>query len=126
MRKILIPVTAAMLLTAPAMGQSPAQTPTPHSNPFERIFEYTLFDQTLPDGKHPVWIYYQSKKLLVRVVIPSLELCVVTPQSETALAVIKSGDYDVIPKDEWNMAMQMWQTAFQRDLLVHNHLQLCE
>jgi hypothetical protein len=41
---------------------------------FDRIFEYTIFDQTLPDGKHPVRVYYQSGDKIVRVDAPSLRL----------------------------------------------------
>ena len=48
---------------------------------FDRIFEYTMFNQTLPDGKHPLWIYYQSGDKIARVDMPSLDICAVTPGS---------------------------------------------
>jgi hypothetical protein len=87
---------------------------------FSRIFEYTIFDQTLPDGKHPVWVYYQSGEKIVRVDMPSLEMCVVTPGSSADWGVIRSKNYDVIPKasEGWNFALEIWKAAFQRYLLV--------
>jgi hypothetical protein len=124
-RHAALAAAAILCLSSFAEAQKPAEKASPRSNPFERIFEYTLFNQTLPDGKHPVWVYYQGKEMLVRVVMPSLEMCVVTPRSEADLGVIKSGNYDVIPKEQWDMPMQIWQAAFQRDLLVHDRLQLC-
>jgi hypothetical protein len=86
----------------------------------DRIFEYTIFNQTLPDGKHPVWLYYQSGQKIVRVDMPSLDMCVVTPRSDADWGVIRSRNYDVIPRDskEWNFALEIWKAAFQRYLVV--------
>jgi hypothetical protein len=97
---------------------APAQIPKEKS--FERIFEYTIFSQTLPDGKHPVWVYYQSGDEIVRVDMPSLDMCVVTPRSEADWGVIKSKNYDVIPKATkgWDFALEIWSAAFQRYLVV--------
>jgi hypothetical protein len=125
MRKYVVGVVAVLLfVSSRADGQQPGRK-TDDKVPFERIFEYTLFNEKLPDGKHPVWIYYQSRQMLVRVVMPSLDLCVVTQRSEADVGLLKSGDFDVIPTDQWGMALQIWRAAFQRDLLVHDHLQLC-
>jgi hypothetical protein len=87
---------------------------------FDRIFEYTIFNQTLADGKHPVWVYYQAGESIIRVNMPSLNICVVTPRSMADLALIKSGNYDVVPKatKDWDFALEIWQAAFQRYLIV--------
>jgi hypothetical protein len=96
----------------------PAQNPKDKS--FDRIFEYTIFSQTLPDGKHPVWVYYESGDKIVRVDMPSLDMCVVTPRSEADWGVIRSKNYDVIPKATkgWDFALEIWSAAFQRYLVV--------
>jgi len=117
-------VVALLCVSSHADGQQ-AGGDSADKVPFERIFEYTLFNEKLPDGKHPVWVYYQSKQMLVRIVVPSLDLCVVTQRSEADVGLLKSGNFDVIPKEQWSMALQIWRAAFQRDLLVHDHLQLC-
>jgi hypothetical protein len=75
---------------------APAKNPKDKS--FDRIFEYTIFSQTLADGKHPVWVYYQSGEKIVRVDMPSLDMCVVTARSDADWGVIRSKNYDVIPK----------------------------
>jgi hypothetical protein len=52
---------------------------------FLAISDYTMFDQTRPDGKHPVWVYYLSDSpnaIVVRIVLPSMDICEVTPQSK--------------------------------------------
>jgi hypothetical protein len=87
---------------------------------FDRIFQYTVFNQTLPDGKHPVWIYYQAGEAIIRVNMPSLNICVVTPRSTSDLALIKSGNYAVVAKTskDWDFALEIWQAAFQRYLIV--------
>jgi hypothetical protein len=103
------------------LNQAPA---TPAQNPkdksFDRIFEYTIFSQTLPDGKHPVWVYYQGGDKIIRVDMPSLDMCVVTPRSEADWGVIRSKNYDVIPKGtrQWDFALEVWSAAFQRYLVV--------
>jgi hypothetical protein len=52
--------------------------------------------------------------------MPSLNICVVTPRSMADLALIKSGYYDVVPKatKDWDFALEIWQAAFQRYLIV--------
>jgi hypothetical protein len=92
----------------------------PEKGDFERIFEYTLFDKTLPDGKHPVWIYYQSRGEVLRVEMPSMDMCVVTPASTTDMGVINSKNYDVIDTSSplWNLAHDIWKAAFQRYTIV--------
>jgi hypothetical protein len=97
---------------------APAQSTKDKS--FDRIFEYTIFSQTLPDGKHPVWVYYQSGDKIVRVDMPSLDMCVVTPRSEADWGVIRSRNYVVIPKATkgWDFALEIWSAAFQRYLVV--------
>lgn len=99
---------------------STAPAKNPKDKRFDRIFEYTIFSQTLPDGKHPVWVYYESGDKFVRVDMPSLDMCVVTPRSEADWGVIKSRNYDVIPKAtrEWDFALEVWSAAFQRYLVV--------
>jgi hypothetical protein len=87
---------------------------------FDRIFEYTLFNRTLPDGKHPVWVYYQSGSKTVRVEMPSMNMCVVTPDSERDLGVIKSRNYDSIKKgsEDWKFGIEIWKAAFARYMIV--------
>jgi hypothetical protein len=107
----------------PGLGQNKSETNQPQNaanQSFSRIFEYTIFDQTLPDGKHPVWVYYQSGEKIVRVDMPSLDMCVVTPESAADWGVIKSTNYDVIPKASkgWDFALEIWKAAFQRHLVV--------
>lgn len=87
---------------------------------FDRIFEYTIFNQTLPDGKHPVWVYYQSGEKMIRVDMPSLDMCVVTPRSDADWGVIRSRNYDVIHRETrgWDFALEIWKAAFQRYLVV--------
>lgn len=99
---------------------SPPVTPPSKQGSFDRIFEYTLFNEVLPDGKHPVWMYFQSDKEVIRVNMPSMDICVVTPQSIADMGVINSKNYDVIPKgtEGWDFAVQIWQAAFQRWLIV--------
>lgn len=102
----------------------PAPTVPPQTSKdiksFDRIFEYTMFNKTLPDGKHPVWVYYQSGEKIIRVDMPSLDMCVVTPSSDADWGVIKSRNYDVIGKASrgWDFALQIWKAAFQRYMVV--------
>jgi hypothetical protein len=97
---------------------APAKNPKDKS--FDRIFEYTIFSQTLADGKHPVWVYYQSGDKIIRVDMPSLDMCVVMPRSDADWGVIRSRNYDVIPKATkgWDFALEIWSAAFQRYLVV--------
>lgn len=92
----------------------------PTNGNFERIFEYTIFDKTLPDGKHPVWIYYQSRGEVVRIDMPSMGICVVTPESTADIGVINSKNYDVIDRSSplWNLADDICKAAFQRHMIV--------
>jgi hypothetical protein len=96
--------------------------PNTKDHKFDRIFQYIIFNQTLPDGKHPVWLYYQSSENIVRIDMPSLDLCVVTPRSVADLDVIKSRSYVVVPTGtkDWDFALEIWQTAFRRYLIVGN------
>lgn len=115
--KTLLLIIGAVLMATSAAAETNANT----KGDFERIFEYTLFDRTLPDGKHPVWVYYQSAGgKIVRVDMPSMDMCVVTPESTTDIGVIKSQNYDVIDKSSpnWNFAQDIWKAAFQRYLIV--------
>jgi hypothetical protein len=106
-------------------SESPTQVPSQASS-FDRIFEYTLFNETLADGKHPVWLYFQTGEKIIRVNMPSLDMCVVTPRSEADWGVIRSRNYDVIPEasKEWDFALQIWNAAFQRYMLV-GHSKAC-
>jgi len=74
----------------------------------------------LADGKHPVWINYQTDDKIVRVDMPSLDMCVVTPRSDADWGVIRSGNYDVIAQasEGWEFAREIWKAAFQRYLVV--------
>jgi hypothetical protein len=104
-------------------NENPApEEPAPNSKgkSFDRIFEYTLFSQSLPDGKHPVWIYYQTGQKIIRVDVPSLDMCVVTPRSDADWGVIRSRNYDVIANatQGWDFALEIWKAAFQRYLVV--------
>jgi hypothetical protein len=89
---------------------------------FDRIFQYTLFDRTLPDGKHPVWIYYQAAGTIIRIDMPSLAMCTVMAGSVADRDVIKSGHADVIsrtskdPGKDWDFAIKTWRTALQHRL----------
>jgi hypothetical protein len=98
----------------------PAPAKNPKNKDFDRIFEYTIFSQTLPGGKHPVWVYYQSGDKITRVDMPSLDMCVVTPRSDADWGLIRSKNYDVIPKatQGWDFALEIWHAAFQRFLVV--------
>ena len=119
-----------MLIGSPLPGQAQSGELRLSSMPaipiaqgeFDRIFEYTLFDQTLPSGKHPVWVYYQSGEKIVRVDMPSMSMCVVTSDSGADLGVIASKEYDVIPRDlqGWDFALQIWSAAFQRYMIVRH------
>ena len=104
---------------ADAAPTLPSQTSKDEKS-FDRIFEYTIFSQTLPDGKHPVWVYSQSGEKIIRVDMPSLDMCVVTPSSEADWGVIKSRNYDVIGKASrgWDFALEIWKAAFQRYMVV--------
>jgi hypothetical protein len=50
---------------------------------FDAIYEVTLLNQTLPDGKHPVKAFYiaGSDAVQVQVQVPSLDMCVMGPRS---------------------------------------------
>jgi hypothetical protein len=121
----IIPIgLVAALLTGPAMAKNP--------DGLARIYEYTLFDQTTPDGKYPVWVYYdmdvKGRKFTDRVEMPSLAMCTVTAQSSRSLAVIRSGNTDEIkPRTEaWAMARDIWSTAYERSVIVDAKPLLCD
>jgi len=101
----------------PTIPVQPKSTP---NQSFDRIFEYTIFDQTLSDGKHPAQVYYQSGDKIVRIDMPSLDMCVVTPRSAGDWGIITSKNYDIIPKASRGrgFALEIWQAAFQRYLVV--------
>ena len=63
---------------------------------------------------------YQSGDKIIRVDMPSLEMCVVTPLSDADSGVIRSKNYNVIPKasEGWDLALEIWKAAFQRYLIV--------
>jgi hypothetical protein len=108
--------------SAPAGDQAKTAT----GGTFDRIFEYTHLDRTLPDGKHPVWIYYQSAETIVRVDMPSLDMCAVTPRSAADWRVIRSGHVSDVSKtasagkssSDWDFVLEIWSAAFQRHLIV--------
>jgi hypothetical protein len=57
-------------------NENPASpTQNPKAKEPDRIFECTIFNQTLADGKHPVWVYHQSGQRIARVDMPSLDMC---------------------------------------------------
>jgi hypothetical protein len=90
---------------------------------FAAISEYTMFDQMLPDGKHPVWVYYVSgppKPIIVRLTMPSMDMCVVTPESKRDMHIFeeRSNHHLVKGSREWIFAEEVWQVAFKRYLLV--------
>lgn len=99
MKMLPMMVGTAFLMT-PAGAEVVANKRT--QGDFERIFEYTLFNKTLPDGKHPVWVYYQSGEKIIRIDMPSMDMCVVTPQSRTDIEVINSKNYDLINRSSPN------------------------
>jgi hypothetical protein len=56
----------------------------------------------------------------MRVDMPSLATCVVTPRSDADWGVIRSRNHDVIPKalQGWGFALENWKAAFQRYLVA--------
>jgi len=90
-------------------------------NSFDKISQYTLMNEMLPDGKHPVWIYYEVKgKTIIRLTMPSLDICGVMPESKSDIDILRSKKASNIQKDstEWDMALRIWKTAFDRYLLT--------
>jgi hypothetical protein len=104
-------------LVADMLYRSKLQTEQPN---FKQIFEYTLFNETLPDGKHPVWLYFRTNNNIIRVDVPFMHWCTVTLQSNADLGVIRSKNYDVIFKGSrpWNFSLEIWKAAFQRSLML--------
>jgi len=117
MKRLLI-TGVAILAPVAAWAQNP---PSPSGSDFGRIFEYTLFDSKTPDGKYQVWIYYETKPgELMKITMPSLDMCVITRGSERDLDLFRSGDYDQIQKNSngWALARQIWKAAFDRYMLT--------
>ena len=90
---------------------------------FLAISDYTMFDQTLPDGKNPVWVYYLSdgpNAIVVRIVMPSMDICEVTPQSKRDVDIFtaRASHHLVRGSREWKFAEEAWQIAFERYLVV--------
>ncbi len=87
---------------------------------FDQIVEYTMFDQTLPDGKHPTWVYYRSGSSIVRVQMPTLDLCVVTSNSKADLSLLNTKSFSVVVKasTQWELALEIWKAAFERYMIV--------
>lgn len=108
---------AALLVLGPVPGLAAG-----NDGDFASIVQFTNFGTTLPDGKHPVWVYYigQGSKPIIRVDMPSLDMCVVTEQSRADHDLLESRHYDVVRRGsrDWNMAHEIWDTAFRRHMLV--------
>jgi len=88
---------------------------------FDKISQYTLMNETLPDGKHPVWVYYEiTGKTVIRVTIPSLDICGVMSDSKSDIDILNSNMTSTIKKNsrDWNMALDIWQTAFDKYMLT--------
>lgn len=97
------------------------QPKTKSKNLFDKISQYTLMKETLPDGKHPVWIYYEVKgKTVIRITIPSLDLCGVMQDSKSDNDILDNNMADSIREgsDDWNMALDIWKTAFNKYMLT--------
>lgn len=90
--------------------------PSKSSN-FDRILQYTLMNQTLPEGKHPVWIYYLLDERTIKVTMPDLDLCVVTSDSsQSDLDILRNNVASPIARssDDWSFAEEIWKAAFQK------------
>lgn len=88
---------------------------------FDKISQYTLMNEMLPDGKHPVWIYYEVKgKPVIRITMPTLDLCGVMSDSKSDNDILNNNMADSISEgsDDWNMALDIWKTAFNKYMLT--------
>jgi hypothetical protein len=65
-------------------------------------------------------VAHEGGLLPMRVDMPSLDTCVVTPRSDADWGVIRSRNHDVIPKalQGWGFALENWKAAFQRYLVA--------
>jgi hypothetical protein len=98
-------------------GESHAKT----KNSFDKISQYTLMNETLPDGKHPVWIYYEIKgKTIMRVTMPSLDMCGVMQDSKSDIDILVENMAEPIIEgsSDWNMALDIWKTAFDKYMIT--------
>jgi hypothetical protein len=78
-------------------------------------------NETLPDGKHPVWVYYEMKgKTIMRITMPSLDMCGVMQDSKSDIDILNNNIDIPIEKgsDDWNMALDIWKTAFDKYMLT--------
>lgn len=101
----------------PSTSQANASENAGVPESFEKIAQYTLLDEVLADGRHPVWIYYESKgNNVIRVTMPSLDICVVSQSSKSDVHILENQKYSHIAKDsdDWNMALEIWREAFDR------------
>jgi hypothetical protein len=118
MKKLIFAVAAAATLAAPALAQA-----NDHGS-FDVITQYTFMDQTLPDGKHPVWVYYGTRAKghesahVVRVDMPSLDMCIVTPNSWKDLELGRQHRLEAVPRSQWGFAKQVWRAAFAKYMTV--------
>ena len=105
---------------SPQQTEAPVVATASKDHSFDRIFEYTLFDKALPDGKHPTWVYFASRSGIIKVEMPSLDSCVVTSNSQADRGVIASKNYDEIAKGSgsWDFAIEIWNAAFSRYMIV--------
>jgi hypothetical protein len=84
----------------------------------DKILQYMFSDQTLPDGKHPTWVYYITGKDVVRVDMPSLDMCIVTGTSTKDMDLLNKKLLEVVPRSEWKFALQIWKTAFDKYMIT--------
>jgi hypothetical protein len=84
----------------------------------DKILQYMFADQTLPDGKHPTWVYYITGKAVVRVDMPSLDMCIVTGSSTKDMDLLNKKLLEVVPRSEWKFALQIWKTAFDKYMIT--------
>lgn len=110
----LVGVMAAVLASAPVKADRGS---------FAAISDYTMSEQNLPDGKHPVWVYYLSdgpRMTIVRIEMPTMDMCVVTPRSKRDMDISQpeASHHLIKGSPEWKLAEDIWDNAFQRHLIV--------
>lgn len=110
----LVGVMAAVLASAPVKADRGS---------FAAISDYTMSEQNLPDGKHPVWVYYLSdgpRMTIVRIEMPTMDMCVVTPRSKRDMDISQpeASHHLIKGSPEWKLAEDIWENAFQRHLIV--------
>ena len=93
-------------------------TPASAAGSFNKILQYTFLNETLPDGKHPVWAYYVSHNTVARVELPSLDMCLVTTNSTADMELMRNGVLQAVPRSQRSFAMQIWQAAFAKYITV--------